>query len=226
MTEERYYSRGYSEDEANKLKGDKEIVRLENEVVSRLRVLMDSEDLSEGSFKETAKLLESYYYEVLSCGFNVLCDYGTESIGRLLNFLLSYPVTHNINKKYIEKMYDRLCLINVSTYILTQYCKMKIKCDLIKGYMNHIKGTIIEARSAFCLYRVNAEYIRYSYEFYSMDKLSPKDLYYGITTGYYEMSGNGSISLGKQAVRRLKKMCAYNELNRLKKDGFLLELYL
>lgn len=224
--EERYSIIGQSENDVSEQRGCLEVIRLENEVVVKLKKLMDTEELSECRLQETVELLESYYYEVLRDGFSIGRDYGIESIRRLLTFLLSYPVKKNINKSYIEKVYDRLNLINISSYILTQNCKTIINSKLIKDYMNHIKGTIIEARSAFCLYRVNSDYIRNLFGFYSLDNLSPKDLYYGITTGYYEMSVGKTDSLGRQAIHRLGELCADNELNRLKKDGFLIELYI
>lgn len=179
-----------------------------------IRILL-SKEINKACADDLKRLLEDYYYSLCNKGGDYTVHFKTRSAHRILRFLLAFPVKYNIDTYLVETLYDKYWLIDVSTYVYYQLTAKSIRPKTIDRFMNYIKDTSIEKLCVFCLFRVNPEHIRNTYVYNDVSVLTKRELFYGVSTGYYKIV-NGT----NPAIERLVELGAEKELAKLIEDGF------
>lgn len=188
-------------------------VSLERRLIGLIKRTMDSGTFSDETFEILSRLTDEYSY-ITCVDYSMAC---VESIRRLLCFLIEYPVRNRIDIKLTEILFERIQLINCLTYVYFQVSGEKISSNVIDKYLSYLKGSSVRSLAILFLYRVNPEHIRENYSIGDISELSKLELYYGITTGFFETKGRA-----KTAYKRLKELSAIYEIESLKKSGFVI----
>jgi len=193
----------------------RQAISLEKSVIRQIISLLNSGERSSERLIFLQNTIDNYFYTLCHKGNEYTLHFRTESFLRITRFLLNYPERFSIDVKETEYLYDTMRLIDKATYCLYQICTESVRPSVIKKFMEYVKDTEIEKNSIFFLYRISPSFVRDLYPDVDINELSKKELYYGITTGYFEYGVNAKL-----AIKRLKNMFAFDILNKLEKDGF------
>lgn len=195
------------------------IIKLEKSVIRKIIAVLDYNEPRKELIESLKESLEVYYYELCQKGNEYSLHDKVGSFIRLTRFLLDYPVKSNIESKIVESIYEKMRLVDMSTFCLNQLCSITISESMISRFLEYMKDTKIGKLCIFYLYRVNSKYISSKYGLLiQVEELSVKELYYSITTGFYEYGKDGN-----KAVERLKVMQANEVLDKLAHDGFIID---
>lgn len=183
--------------------------QLEKTVINSLEDII-AEKATKVQEKAFIDLLNKYYICILTGDYLLSCR--IDSIKRFLLFLLIYPVKNKIDADRIIRIYSRYWLLDMVTFFVFQLTDETINQMLIEKFLSICTGYERNLSIIF-LYRVNQDYIRQNYEV-SIDDLTPKEIYYGISSGYYS-----ERNIKEAAIRKLISLNNEKELNILKTDG-------
>ncbi|MDO4188060.1 MAG: hypothetical protein Q4D29_03645 [Lachnospiraceae bacterium] len=192
----------------------KELKSIERRIIRQIANILRGNNQVEEDMNNLEYMFKEYYqYYFDNMIVNAKCC--EESLERLLRFLLVFPVRYRIDISSIEFLYKKYSLVNFVTYCLYQLCESSVKCSYIRDYLTYIQGSSIEKLTTFYLYRVNPDYVKGNFRCHLVSELTPKEIYYGVTTGYLNIKekGNG-------VLERLYDLSAFEEIRQLKSDGF------
>ena len=166
---------------------------------------------------ELKKNLESYYWLVAYEKYGIPQYDRNNSLFRFLCFLVKYPVRFNVNPHVVADLYIELWLLDMCTFVMKQYTTWNdIQDRTVDNFLKYVQGTSIENLAVMYLYRTNPKQImRFCYRD-DFEALTPKELYYGVYTGYFQMRNGAGIT----AIRRLEELGANEEIEKLRKNGF------
>lgn len=192
---------------------EKDIIRT---IISIMNIKENASDVLGQLAKRLERLVKDYCY--IMCHKRSMTYYEREnSLKRLLLFLLVYPVKNNISLTKTEFLFSKIPLINMVTYGYFQVCEKPIRSKVLSRYIKYLDKSKWQKLAIIFLYRVNPSYIKKEYSLGEMQTLTKKELYYGISTGFFETRGKG-----KDAILRLMELSANSELELLRKAGFYL----
>lgn len=186
-----------------------QLIQLEKTVISSI-VDITSEGITNEQEKSFIDLLKKYYISVISGDF--LLSSRVDSMKRLLRLLLAYPVENNLNSRKILRAYSRYWLLDMVTFFVFQLTDEVINETLIDNFLGICTGNERNL-SIIYLYRINPNYVSEKYKI-NIDDLTPREIYYGISSGYFPDGITKETAIGK-----LFRLNSEKELNMLKADG-------
>lgn len=194
-----------------------QIISLEKSVIKQFIETLNSKEIATESLENLQKKLEKYYYILCIKGNEYSFHAKKESLIRITRFLLCYPVKFHIDIATTEYVYEKMWLIDMATFCLYQLCESEIKTTVVDHFLRYTKDSAIGKICVIYAYRIAPKFIRDKYNNLMVEDLNEKELYYGITTGYFQY-GRGN----NPAICQLKNMSATETLNKLANDGFII----
>lgn len=195
----------------------RQIICLEKSVINQVIETLGSKEITTSSLEKLQKKLEKYYYSLcLKCN-----EYSfhakKESLIRITRFLLCYPVKFNIEVPVIEYVYDRMWLLDMATFCLYQLYECEINTTAVDNFLRYISDSSIGKLSIIYSFRIAPGLINERYRDLMVEDLNEKELYYGVTTGYFQYE-----RVNNPAICQLKNMSATAVLNKLISEGFII----
>lgn len=190
---------------------------LEVDFIEHMAKVLRKNSIIKSDVCKLEEVMREYFFILCQKCMSIDLSVRTESILRVNRFLLTFPVRNNVNKMISLELYERLSIMYLSTYVLFQISAEIISSGEIDEYISYINGTKVEKLYTIYLYRVNPKHVKTKHRLYVTD-LSKAELYHAVASGYYEI-GKGNC----EAINRLYSLEAYEEINKLKSDGFIID---
>lgn len=189
-----------------------------------------------------------YFKDLLNVYYEIIMDikhmhtYRTDSLLRVLEFMISFPVRNHVCNKWTAYVYERTDMLNNLTFLIFQLSTSGADEQILGVFLEYIAGTSIETVTKLFFYRINPGLIDEHRELagdceialdipeshtanepsgkMSIDNMTPRELYYSIATGYFSIN-NGIC----KALLRLHELSgdsleARHFLQRLRDEGF------
>lgn len=200
--------------------------------LSQLNAMMSN---SQHTGEQIMQIKETYYSLYVSAFDIKLTETERiEFIHGMLQEVIKIVIASNLPNDEIFSLMDKLDVINSLTFLLDQIRENKFSKKLIEKYLMLAKGTDFYATNVIQLFRINKSFVKENYCL-DISRMNSKELYLGITSGYFDYSEYNSESYIKLVSLCIKyaenndggKRKYLNPLfvvNELHKDGFITDL--
>jgi len=192
-----------------------QLIQLEKKLIHIVIKLISEDADLKITDKESASVfidtLKKYYIAINSA--SILIQLRQNSIERVLKFLLVYPIKLGADVRKVVRLLNKYWLMDMVSFFYFQITSKRLSKKRIGDFLSYIGSLEGKAIFIFYLYRVNPEFVGNNYNV-QLDGLTPREIYYGISSGYYEL-----LSGTNEAVMRLLSLNAQKELSMLKADG-------
>jgi len=216
---------------------DKQIIHrikvVEGKVVTEIKAVFSEREEKDTEFVLLSEALTSYYNGIIS--IRHMQELRVNSLWRMLEFTITFPVRNNLNKYRVAEVYDRVNIINDITYLLFQISDATFTEKLMGEFISYIRGSYIERLTKLFFYRINPDFILHycikdgmndeSAECEmlcsdEMNSLSEKELYYCIATGFVCSDTEKMTVISQLYNRSFYSKEAFSYLKRLYDEGF------
>lgn len=200
-----------------------EVIKREKELILTYIRIMKKRQLEDSDLYKIGPYIQRYLQE-FRCGSS-FTSLRINSLFRTLRTLMKLPVRLNIDVSIVEKLYKHHQLINLITYYIYQFSDKSVKSHTIDAFLGHLNCSSVKNICILSLYRLNPDYIKENHSLGTVDMLTPEELYYAISTGYFSLKSGTNDALtrlieltGSNDI--FLKNHATNFLQRLEMDGF------